>query len=191
MSFRRFYAVVSYTIPTSFLFYHPKTCAKSVLRNAILMFLIRILSQLCNIKFELTQHNTFKLMSITKNNVYLTELHHDHKEWLIALAFYKDEIKSFENRLGEVATANTHSDVLTEVEHFQNQFFIQRQNISNLEHAIKHDEQLIVDSAKANNIATDHRKIEDNTELRTDIATFEKNFLELKAELVRFLRRVL
>lgn len=130
-------------------------------------------------------------MNTNKNRVYLTELHQDHKEWLIALAFYKDELKSFENRLGEVASANTDTEILKKVEHFQNQFLIQRQNISDLEHAIKHDEKLIVASAMENNIATDHRKMEDNVELRDNMVTFEKFFVELKAELVRFLRSVL
>jgi hypothetical protein len=130
-------------------------------------------------------------MSITKNRVYLTELHQDHQEWLIALAFYKDEIKSFENRLGEVAIANKNTDILKQVEHFQNQFDIQRQNISDFEHNIKHDEKLIVASAMENNVATDHRKMEDNSALREDMVVFEKNFLALKSELVHFLRAVL
>ena len=130
-------------------------------------------------------------MNVTKNRVYLTELHQDHQEWLIALAFYKDEIQILENRLAEVATANTNVEVLMQVEHFQNQFFIQRQNISDLEHAIKHDEKLIVNSAMANNTATDHRKMEDNTELRENMISFEKYFVELKANLVSFLRNVL
>jgi hypothetical protein len=130
-------------------------------------------------------------MNITKNRVYLTELHQDHQEWLIALAFYKDEIKSFENRLGEVATANKNVDTLKQVEHFQNQFDIQRQNISDFEHHIKQDEKLIVASAMANNVATDHRKMEDNSALREDMVVFEKNFLTLKSEFVHFLRAVL
>lgn len=125
------------------------------------------------------------------NSVYLTELHEDHQEWLLALAFYKDELRSFNNRLGEVATANTATEVLQKVEHFQNQFDIQRQNIADLEHAIQADEKRITASVLANPVASEHRKLEDNVALREDMVGFEKIFISLKVEYIKFLRSTL
>ena len=114
------------------------------------------------------------------NKIYLTDLHEDHQEWLLALAFYKDELKSFNNRIGEVATANTATEVLQKVEHFQNQFDIQRQNISDLEHTIREDEKRILASVQANPVASDHRKMEDNVALRDNVATFQNLFFSPK-----------
>lgn len=125
------------------------------------------------------------------NKIYLTDLHEDHQEWLLALAFYKDELKSFNNRIGEVATANTATEVLQKVEHFQNQFDIQRQNISDLEHTIREDEKRILASVQANPVASDHRKMEDNVALRDNVATFQNLFLALKTDLIKFLRSVM
>lgn len=125
------------------------------------------------------------------NKIYLTDLHEDHQEWLLALAFYKDELKSFNNRIGEVATANTATEVLQKVEHFQNQFDIQRQNISDLEHTIREDEKRILASVQANPVASDHRKMEDNVALRDNVATFQNLFLDLKTDLIKFLRSVM
>lgn len=125
------------------------------------------------------------------NKIYLTDLHEDHQEWLLALAFYKDELKSFNNRIGEVAVANTATEVLKKVEHFQNQFDIQRQNISDLEHTIREDEKRILASVQANPVASDHRKMEDNVALRDNVATFQNLFLDLKTDLIKFLRSVM
>lgn len=125
------------------------------------------------------------------NKIYLTDLHEDHQEWLLALAFYKDELKSFNNRIGEVAVANTATEVLQKVEHFQNQFDIQRQNISDLEHTIREDEKRILASVQANPVASDHRKLEDNVALRDNVATFQNLFLDLKTDLIKFLRSVM
>ena len=125
------------------------------------------------------------------NKVYLTELHQDHQEWLIALAFYKDELKSFSNRLGEVATANTASEIMQKVEHFQNQFDIQSQNIADLEHGIREDESRVVASVQANPVASEHRKLEDNENLRENMDNFERVFSALKTDFIKFLRAVL
>lgn len=125
------------------------------------------------------------------NKMYLTDLHEDHQEWLLALAFYKDELKSFNNRIGEVAAANTATEILQKVEHFQNQFDIQRQHIADLEHAIREDEKRIAASVQANPVASDHRRLDDNTALRDNVATFQNLFVAMKTDLIKFLRSVL
>lgn len=126
-----------------------------------------------------------------QNGIYLTDLHHDHQEWLIALDFYKHELEVYGKRLEEVARANTKSEVMKQLEHFQNQFMIQEKNITDLVHLIAQEENVIISSVKENPVATDHRKIADNVELREAITSFEKFFAELKTEYIRFLRSVL
>ena len=48
----------------------------------------------------------------------------EHEEWKNSLAFYKDELMVFRNRLNEVAASNNTNPILEKIEHFQNQFDI-------------------------------------------------------------------
>jgi hypothetical protein len=46
--------------------------------------------------------------------------HAEHTEWLSKMKFYTDEISILKNRLGEIASKNSHNEVLVQIEHFQN-----------------------------------------------------------------------
>lgn len=125
------------------------------------------------------------------NTKYIHELHNDHITWKKNLAFAADEIKSFENRLSEVLTANTKTDITAKAEHFQNAFIRHNEVIDELNHDIDADEKRISAEAEANNVATDHRRTEDNASLRERMASFDKIFAELKAEFNGYLGDVL
>lgn len=60
-----------------------------------------------------------------------------HNDWLRALTFYKGEIDILEQRLTDIAGRNTGKEVSIQIEHFQNQFFIHRNTIKELEHSIR------------------------------------------------------
>ena len=68
---------------------------------------------------------------------HLSDLHFEHKLWDMETRFYEDELKLYQNWLEEVAGKNTHMDVQVEVEHFQNQFLIQKKALSTLRHQAK------------------------------------------------------
>lgn len=68
----------------------------------------------------------------------ITRISSDHNVWLKSLEFYKDEIRLLQNRLTEVATKNTTFEARQGVEHFQNQFIVQRNNIDELKHEMNH-----------------------------------------------------
>lgn len=122
---------------------------------------------------------------------YLSELHTQHGEWTKKLDFAKDEIKSYNNRLSEVVQANTKTEVLAQLEHFQNQFIRHNEVIDELKHEISMEENKVVSSAKNNNVATDHRKLEENKALLDQINSFDKIFSELKEEFKLYLAKVL
>ena len=78
---------------------------------------------------------------------YLQELHTENIQYLSELALAKDEIKTYINRLSEVVSANTGKEVLAEVEHFQNQIIVQRNNLEELSHGIyEHIHHVVEDS---------------------------------------------
>lgn len=125
------------------------------------------------------------------NEKYLHELHADHKMWVSELTLAVDQLNSFQNRLQEVNSANTATDIRAQVEHFQNQFIREKEVIDILIHDINAEERLLSVNAQSNNVATDHRKVADNEDLRDRMSTFVKIFGELKVEFTTFLSKTL
>ncbi len=123
----------------------------------------------------------------TAKRVHIADLHSDHVLWLNTLAFCKQEITILERRMEEIAARNTHTDVLAELEHFQNQYIRQREVIDELSHDLKEHEHLLAEEAKEHPIAIDHRLFADHTAQRDAMATFEKIYFELKAEFMHWL----
>ncbi len=105
-----------------------------------------------------------------------------HSEWLKKLDFYKTEIGILEKRLEEVNAKNTSLDARAGVEHFQNQFIVQRNNIDELKHIVNEHSHNAFEVAKEHagkvndHITDEHLKLED------DINQFEKIVNELRQE---------
>lgn len=115
--------------------------------------------------------------------------HTEHNEWLNKLLFYKDDLTIMQNRLDEIAKKNTSTDVMKSVEHFQNQFIIQRGQIDILKHDINIHEDFIVKSINENPIASDHRSADDHKDHRQKIERFEELFALLRKDLMSFLAK--
>lgn len=75
----------------------------------------------------------------TMERVSITHMSNAHSDWLRGLDFYKQELNILKNRLTEIAGKNTDKDVMRDVEHFENQFEIQAENIHKLKHDIKYN----------------------------------------------------
>ena len=123
--------------------------------------------------------------------VLLTEQHASYREWLNRLAFYKDELKIMQNRIAEIAERNTKTDVLVQVEHFQNMLIIQKNQIDRLRHDTDKQEEELVNLALKNPVASDHRRVEFHPEQKQKIELFEKIFNELRHELIHWLTKVM
>ncbi len=122
----------------------------------------------------------------TKEFIY--DQHQKHLDYLNRLEFYTEEIAILKERLSEVTAKNTDKEVLKKVEHFQNQFIIQRNNIDELKHTIKiHENELQMEVAK-NPTAVDHRKVIVDDKTQDFMRYFEQNFNELRKEFNLFLR---
>jgi predicted nucleic acid-binding Zn-ribbon protein len=87
-----------------------------------------------------------------ENKAQLTEAHAKMIDWVKELAFYKDELKTFQTRLQEVVARNNKQEILAEVEHFQNQFIRQNEVMDELNHDFKQFDNSIV----ANEIGRAH-----------------------------------
>lgn len=112
--------------------------------------------------------------------------HAENTEWTNKLNFYKDEIKIMTGRLEEVASKNSSGEVLANVEHFQNQLIIQRNNIDEALHAVKMNEEELQAEINDNPVAVDRRSVEYHAIEKDMVDSFEKNFNELRSEFNEF-----
>lgn len=103
----------------------------------------------------------------------------------------RDEILSFENRLQEIAKANTRKDILLQVEHFQNPFIRQKEILDALRNDIHEDELRIAENVKEDSVAVEHIKLEENFRLKDGIQTFQKIFNKLRSEYILFMAKIL
>ncbi len=108
---------------------------------------------------------------------------------LRAMNFYKDELGILEKRLEEVAAKNTQFEARQGVEHFQNQFILQRNNIDELKHRINVYIQEIAGDAKAHQGRIEKHKQAEETELTESSAILEKEIINLRKEFNVFLSK--
>jgi hypothetical protein len=120
----------------------------------------------------------------TSESIY--KQHEENTEWISKLNFYKDEVKIMTGRLEEIASKNSGDDALAEVERFQNQLIIQRNNIDNIAHEVKLNEEALIEAVKSNPTAVDHRKVEYHAKEQDLVDSFEKNFNDLREDFNRF-----
>jgi hypothetical protein len=117
----------------------------------------------------------------------ISDLHTEHNEWLAKLDFYTDEIKIMTSRLNEIASKNNGKEILASVEHFQNQFIVQKENIDEIRHSIKDHENYIENRVEENPASSDQRQVHDHPKMRDTMNGFEKVFNELRQEFNGFL----
>ncbi|MBL7883398.1 MAG: hypothetical protein JNL69_04980, partial [Bacteroidia bacterium] len=77
-------------------------------------------------------------------------------------------------------------DVLKTVEHFQNQFIIQKEQLDILNHHVNEHEQWLAKYAKENPVAIDKKLFADHIEINDKVETFKKIYAELKVEFNKF-----
>ena len=124
--------------------------------------------------------------------VSLQQLHLEHELWLNELSFYRDELKTLDKFLLEVATANTGMDVMVQVEHFQNQFIREKEVLDELLHEIREEKALFVERIKnLPSVNLESEKYDDHTLLRDKMDTYKKIYVELKSDFMKFLSKTL
>ena len=111
-----------------------------------------------------------------------TQVNAEHQEWLKGLDFYKEDIHILENRLLEIATKNTTFEARQGIEHFQNQFLVQRNNIDELRHKIK--EHISTNGQRTELAAevVENEKLAEHENLKDEYLSFEKVIKDLRHE---------
>lgn len=122
-------------------------------------------------------------------NVYLSDLHFEHTQWMSELKFWEDEIATFNKRLGEVVVRYTSNEIRASIEHFQNQFILHDEVIDTLKKEVKTHEKMIAKEAEERPVAIDRVYFEDHSALREKMNTQRKIYGELKGEYFSFLSK--
>jgi hypothetical protein len=122
---------------------------------------------------------------------YITISHcgNDHLEWLKSIDFYEDEFGTLEKRLMEIADKNSGQEVMAEVEHFQNQFIVQRNNIDELRHSIREHAGKVSVDAKEHAGKMETYLIGEHGRLKDQFDIFEKVIKDFRHEFNLFLAK--
>ncbi len=123
------------------------------------------------------------------NYTTVTHCGSDHSQWLKDFGFYDEELDTLENRLLEIVRKNNGKDVMAGVEHFQNQFVVQRNNIDQLQHDIHKHDSIVAKDAQDHAGKMKSSLVEEHSKLKDQVETFEKIFNELRHEYNRFLSK--
>jgi hypothetical protein len=113
----------------------------------------------------------------------------DHTIWAKGLEFYRDELDLMSKRLVDISTKNTNEEVNKSVEHFQNQFFIQQKNISDLKHVVKNYVNGLSNDAKDHGGHVDEKFISEGNILRERYEQLEQIMNSLRHEFNNFLSK--
>lgn len=116
-------------------------------------------------------------------------MHFEHQQWKGELDFWKDELKSFNNRLSELVTRLEDKKVLAQLSHYQNQFILHGGVIEDLEETIEEHEARIAGQSKTGSDALDTKLAKQHIEFRNKIETQRHIYAELKKEFFRFLEK--
>jgi hypothetical protein len=112
-----------------------------------------------------------------------------HEQWLKSISFYDDDLDVLENRLTKIVKKNNGQEVLTGVEHFQNPFMIQRNNISDLKHNIKKHAGNVAADAQIHAGKMDEFFVDEHGNLKSEVDSFEKVMNDLRHEFSLFLAK--
>ncbi|MBB6502819.1 hypothetical protein [Pedobacter cryoconitis] len=113
---------------------------------------------------------------------HITDLHSDS---LRGLDFYAQELDILQGRLQEILADNTGEEVAEQVEHFQNQFIIQRHAIEELRGEILENNSMITEQVMESG-GVEKKTIAENNNLHGDYLTEEKIINDLRHEFYRF-----
>ncbi|NAY91356.1 hypothetical protein GTQ34_05435 [Muricauda sp. JGD-17] len=124
-----------------------------------------------------------------KEIIYNEDLHFEHKQWQSELAFWEDELKSFNNRLSELVTRWTKKEVLAQLEHFQNEFILHGGTIDDLRESIEIHENRIADQSRTGKDAMDTVLFNKHLEFRNKMEAQRQIYADLKKKFFRFLTK--
>lgn len=125
----------------------------------------------------------------TKESIY--KQHEENGLWISKLNSYKDEIKALNGRLEEIVKKSPEKNTLEDIERFQNQLIVQRNNLDEVMHNVRLNEDCLQREIANNTTAVDHKKVEYHAREKDQVVSFERTFIDLKDDLNDFAAKYL
>lgn len=113
----------------------------------------------------------------------------EHQIWLKSMDFYDEELDVLEGRLIEIVKKNNRQEAMAGVEHFQNQFIVQRNNIDELKHSINEHSGRVAADVQTHLGKMENSMIAEHDNLKDRVEVFEKVINELRHEYNIFLSK--
>lgn len=118
-----------------------------------------------------------------------TQLNRECSSWREHLRSYRNEMGQLRDHLQLMASGQKDKEVLTEVEHYHNQFYIQQINIHDLKQAIKtHDRKLQTEHSTANGQLSEET-LHEHEELHNQYETLQHTLTELRNDFNNFIAK--
>ncbi len=118
-------------------------------------------------------------------------MHFEHQLWKGEIAFWKDELKSFNNRLSELITRWANKEVLAQIGYYQNQFIIHGGIIDDLLETIEQHETRMAAQSQGGIDVLDTQLSKKHIEFRDQMETQREIYAELKKSFFMFLEKYL
>lgn len=113
-------------------------------------------------------------------------LSQDCSTWRMSLRQYKDRIQQLKQQLPTLASSYKHKEDLLQIDHFDNQFYIQLINIHDLKQSIKGHERMIDLEKNGQAFPAQESTLADHAHLLDDYEVLHQRLDELVSEYERF-----
>ncbi|MFY7838980.1 MAG: hypothetical protein ACOVP7_01840 [Lacibacter sp.] len=118
-----------------------------------------------------------------------TQLNMECSSWREQLRSCRNEMSQLRDQLQLMASGEKDKDVLTEVEHYHNQFYIQQINIHDLKQAIKsHDRRLQMEEMRLTGKLSPET-IQEHEELHEQYEVLQSTINELRSDFMHFIAK--
>ncbi|HMO33952.1 MAG TPA: hypothetical protein PKE63_05565 [Lacibacter sp.] len=108
-----------------------------------------------------------------------TQLNRECNAWREQLRSYRETMGQLHDQLQELARHQQDKEVLSEVEHYYNQFYIQQVNIHDLKQAIKlHERKMLLEQGPGDHPLTD-QTLSEHEQLNDRYESLEQTIREL------------
>lgn len=121
--------------------------------------------------------------------IYLSDLNFNLDVWKRELKFQESEMDYFEEKLEHIAIRNLGSEVMIQLEGFQNKIIREREVMGHLRHRIRMKKRELAQSKFENNAEVIFQ--EKQVMLKDEMATFVKMHYELKENMMDFFLKYL
>lgn len=126
-----------------------------------------------------------------KEVIYSTNLHFEHERWRGELLFWEGELRFFDKRLDELVSCWEDKNMLTQLEHYQNQFILHGEVIDTLQHDINVHETDLSEHSKRKEDVLNQGLVKKHIEFRHRMEAQQQIFADLKKEFFKYLSKYL